>query len=352
MAQMEAVVLDAWSGDLDVRTVARPDPAAGEVRVEVKACGVTRTVENAVQGGFADDDSLLPRIPGHEFAGVVDAVGDGVEHLAVGDRVLAYFYLVCGTCPACRRGEANRCTAFDGWLGVQRDGAYAEYTTLPAANALPLPDDASFVDGAIAADGLATPLHVCDRTGIDDTDVVAVVGGAGRIGAHITQLAAARGAHVLGIEVTDARLDAVVALANARGIDARVTAIDGRGDLAAALQEAAPRTGGPTVVVDAVGDVDTLQSTWDALAMGGQVVTLTTHHDRAFAPPLKDFVVDEASLVGSRYATMDEVVRAAELLADDAVHATHAGRISLDDLPDYHASLRAGETHGMAILEP
>jgi len=106
------------------------------------------------------------------------------------------------------------------------------------------------------------------------------------------------------------------------------------------------------VAVDTVGDIDTLRDAWDALALGGDVVSLTTHHERSFAPLLKEFVVKEASLVGSRYATKDEVVRAARLLADDRVTAEYTQTVGLDEVPEVHEALRSGDTHGMTILEP
>ena len=348
MSTMNAVVLDEWVGELDVRTVERPTPDAGEVLVDVRACGVTRTIENAVQGGLSDADEHVPRIPGHEFAGVVAETGPGVTNFEAGDRVLAYFYLTCGHCDRCRRGDTNQCTNFGGWFGVQRDGAYAEATTIPESNVLPLPDEATFVDGAVAADGLATPLHVCERTGVRDDDTVLVVGAAGRIGVHLSQLAARRGAHVLAADVDEDRLAYVDQVTS----DA-VTPIDARGDdFAERARAATPHGEGPMVAVDTVGDIDTLRDAWDALALGGDVVSLTTHHERSFAPLLKEFVVKEASLVGSRYATKDEVVRAARLLADDRVTAEYTQTVGLDEVPEVHEALRSGDTHGMTILEP
>ena len=344
---MQAVVLDDWGGELTVREIDRPEPGPGEVRVEVGACGVTRTIENVVQGGLDDDPSLTPRIPGHEFAGTVDAVGEGVTGVTAGDRVLAYFYLTCGACDACRRGDDNQCGNFGGWYGVNTEGAYAEYAILPAGNALPLPDDASFAEGAVAADGVATPIHVCGRAGIDDADTVLVIGGAGRIGYHLSQVAGLRGAHVLAAEVEDERL------AHAGRAGDHVTPVDARReDFVEAVGAATPHGAGPTVVVDTVGDLGTLGASWDALAMGGRVVTLTTHHDRVFDAPMWAYVAKEASLVGSRYATKDEVVRAARLVGDGRVEADLADRLSLDEVAGYHERLRAGETSGMAVFEP
>jgi len=345
---MKAAVLADWGEELSVESLPTPNPAPDEVRVEVRACGVTRTVENAIQGGLDDDPGLVPRVPGHEFAGVVDAVGANVTDLAVGDRVLAYFYLSCGHCDACRTGAANQCTNFGGWFGVNCEGAYAEYTTLPAANALPMPEDLSFPAAAIAADGLATPLHVCERTEVGDDDTVLVVGAAGRIGIHLTQLAAARGAHVLAADVRPDRLAHVDDVTGAT-----VTTIDAsQPDFAQRLRTATPHGDGPTVVVDTVGDVETLEAAWDALAMGGQVVSLTTHHDRSFAPLLKDFVVKGASVLGSRYATKRQVVRAARLLADGRIDPVVTDEVGLAAVPSTHADIRNGDTYGMTILDP
>ncbi|MDZ7702626.1 MAG: alcohol dehydrogenase catalytic domain-containing protein [Halobacteriales archaeon] len=347
MTTMDAVVLDEWGGELAVREVAVPEPGPGEVRVEVGACGVTRTNENAVQGGLDDDPALTPRIPGHEFAGVVDAVGEGVTDVAPGDRVLAYFYLVCGHCDACRRGDDNQCSNFAGWTGVHTEGAYAEFAVIPAGNALPLADGATVAEGAVAADGVATPVHVCRRADVGDDDTVLIIGGAGRIGYHLAQVAGLRGAHVLAADVADERL------AHAETAGEHVTAVDARrDDFVEALREATPHGDGPTVAVDTVGDLDTLRAAWDALAMGGRVVSLTTHHDRVFDAPMWEYVATEASFVGSRYATKDEVVRAARLVADGRVRADVAERLTLDGVADYHARLRAGETRGMAVLEP
>lgn len=345
---MNAIVLPEWGGELSVESRDLPTPGPGEVRVEVRACGVTRTVENAIQGGLDDDPGLVPRIPGHEFAGVVDAVGDDVTDHAVGDRVLSYFYLTCGRCDACRSGATNRCTDFGGWLGVNADGAYAEYATLPAANALPIPDDLSFSAAAIAADGLATPLHICERTGVDDDDTVLVIGAAGRIGIHLTQLAAARGARVVAADIDDDRLAHVDSVTGPA-----VTTVDATSsDFVDRLRSATPYADGPSVVVDTVGDVPTLEAAWDALAMGGQVVSLTTHHERSFAPLLKDFVVKEASLVGSRYATKQQAVRAARLLADGRVDPVVTDTVGLSAVPSAHADIRNGDTFGTTILDP
>ena len=345
---MRACILDEWGGSLTVESVPTPSPGPNEVRVAVRACGVTRTIENAIQGGLDDDPGLTPRIPGHEFAGVVDEVGDFVDTVEPGDRVVAYFYLSCERCDACRSGNTNQCHNFGGWYGVNRDGAYAEQAIVPAPNVLPLAADASFAEGAIATDGLATPLHICHRTDIDESDTVLVIGAAGRIGIHLCQLAAARGAQVLGADIGDDRLAHIE-----RYTEDSVTAVDaGDDEFADVLGAETLYNDEPTVVVDVVGDLDTLDTAWSALGMGGQLVTLTTHHDRQFAPLLKEFVVTEGSIVGSRYATKSEVVRAGQLFASGRIDPVVTDRVGLDEVPAVHERIRDGESHGMVILEP
>ncbi|MFB6105152.1 MAG: alcohol dehydrogenase catalytic domain-containing protein [Halobacteriaceae archaeon] len=348
MASMQAVVLEEWGGDLSVQSVDRPSPGATEVVVDVQACGVTRTIENAIQGGLSDDPALTPRIPGHEFAGVVSEVGDAVDAVEVGDGVLAYFYLVCGSCEACRRGDTAQCLEMDGWVGVHREGAYAEQAVMPAANVLPLPDQASYAAGAVATDGLATPIHVCDRAGIDDTDTLLIVGAAGRVGIHLAQLAALRGAHVLAADVTDDRLAHVDEYT-----PGHVTPIDARGEaFAERVRAETPYRDGPTVVVDTVGDKETLETAWETLAMDGRLVSLTTHHDRALDRPLREFVERERAVLGSRYATKDEVVRAARLLADGRIDPVITDTVDLEAVPAVHDALHSGETAGMTVLDP
>lgn len=345
---MDAIVLDEWGGSLTPESVSTPQPDEGEVLVDVEACGVTRTVENAIQGGLSDDPELTPRIPGHEFAGEVAAVGEGVDELAEGDRVMAYFYLTCGTCDRCRAGRTNQCTAFGGWYGVNRDGAYAERAVLPVENALALPDGASYAEGAIATDGLATPLHVCERTDLGDEDTLLVIGAAGRIGIHLAQLAASLGANVIAADVGTERLDHVVEVTGGTAVpvDATDDGLEGR------IREATPYGTGPTVVVDTVGDVPTIRSAWESMAMGGRLVTLTTHHERAFAPLIREFVANESAILGSRYATKAEVVRAARLLADDRVDPVVTETVGLGEVPAVHNAIRSGDSHGFVLLEP
>src|SRR5258707_13208107 len=96
---MRALQIMAWGGPLGAADIARPSPGDGEVLVRVEACGIGLTVVNCMQGQLGDDPAFLPLTPGHELVGVVESAGPGVPAAVIGQRVAAYFYLVCGSCP-------------------------------------------------------------------------------------------------------------------------------------------------------------------------------------------------------------------------------------------------------------
>ena len=126
------------SRPLEARDVPVPEPAAGEVLVKVRACGVCRTDLHVVEGELPDPK--LPLVPGHQVVGTVDRLGEGVENLAVGERVgVPWLGGTDGTCPYCRGGYENLCER-PTFTGYGRDGGYAEYVTARADFVLPLPE--------------------------------------------------------------------------------------------------------------------------------------------------------------------------------------------------------------------
>ena len=137
-ATMRAMVLEAAGRPLDLRRRPRPEPAAGQVLVKVRACGVCRTDLHVVDGELTEP--RLPLVPGHEVVGGVAEAGKGVEGLAAGDRVgIPWLGWTCGRCRFCRSGAENLCEKAR-FTGYQIDGGYAEYTVADARYCLPLPD--------------------------------------------------------------------------------------------------------------------------------------------------------------------------------------------------------------------
>jgi L-iditol 2-dehydrogenase len=168
-------------------------PAAGEVVIEVAACGVCGTDRSIFRGEYAVDS---PVVLGHEYAGTVIEVGQRVDNLASGDRVCVDPNITCGSCAYCRRGLTHLCSALRP-LGISRDGGFARFSHLPARYAYRLPDHVPFEEGA-----LVEPVACCLR-GIQQAELSvgdsAVILGAGPIGSILLMLALGAGATKLAV---------------------------------------------------------------------------------------------------------------------------------------------------------
>jgi L-gulonate 5-dehydrogenase len=234
-------------GRLSVAEKPRPEPARGEVRVRVGYGGLCGSDVHILHG--ENPFVTYPRVIGHEFAGRIEAVGEGVSAARVGELVAVDPVLGCGRCYPCSVGRRNVCRSLE-VLGVHRDGGFSAYLCAPAANA-------HVVSGGISEKWAATvepfaiAANVTTRTGVFPSDV-ALVFGAGPIG--LTVLQVLKGVHGVRVLVTD-RLDERLERARACGADEAINTA--REELPKALH----RLGldGPSLVVDAVGHPSLLE---------------------------------------------------------------------------------------------
>ena len=332
-----------WGGPLRWESFDIPAPKAGEVLIRVEACGIGLTVLNCIRGDLANDAASLPRVPGHEIVGRVEAIGDGVTGLAIGQRVMAYFYLVCGRCPACTAGQDSLCANLAGWVGVHRDGGYAPFTILPAGNAIPLPDAIPAAQATAIPDAIATPLHVCrTRARIQQGDRVAVVAAGGGVGIHMVEMAAHFGARVAGLEATEAKFDAIVAAGG--------TPVLSRSFDAIALR---PAWAGepPTVVIDLLGSRDSVTWALRVLPLGGRLVLLTTFRDVEAILSPRDMVLRELTILGSRYASKAELRESADLVASGKIHPVVSEVVGPEGIEEVHGALRNGTLVGRGAVD-
>ena len=254
---MKALVLNSPL-DLAVRDV--PDPGApgpGEVRVRVQSVGICGSDVHYYEHGRIGDFVLrAPMILGHEASGVVEAVGQGVEALAPGDRVAMEPGVPCGDCRECMTGRYNLCRDVRFWATPPYDGVLAENVNHPAALAFRLPEHMSTEEGALM-EPLAVGVHACERGGVRPGCVVAV-NGAGTIGCVTLLAALAYGAsQVIVADVVPARLERAEKLGAAAVVDARseslaeavMAATGGRG--ADVGVECSGHPGGPQTLIDA-----------------------------------------------------------------------------------------------------
>jgi D-arabinose 1-dehydrogenase-like Zn-dependent alcohol dehydrogenase len=183
------------NGQFELVDVDIPQPGPGQVRVKVHACGVCHSDALTVMGAMGN---TFPRAPGHEVAGAVDAVGDGVTSWSAGDRVGVGWFGGCDfTCEACRRGDFISC-ANGQVAGISYDGGYAEYMVAPAEALARIPDDLSDVDAAPLLCAGITTFNALRTSVARPGDLVAIlgVGGLGHLG---IQYAAKMGFEVVAI---------------------------------------------------------------------------------------------------------------------------------------------------------
>ncbi len=295
---MEAAVLVQFKEPLEIREV--PEPACGphDAVVRVEACGVCRSDWHVWQGdwGWVGVRPKLPLVLGHEFAGVVETVGEAVGQFRPGDRVTASFRVACGRCAFCRSGRSNLCPQ-GGVLGVDLDGAFARRVRVPEADAnlVRLPEQVDFVCAASLGCRFTTAYHaVVNRAGVRPGEWVAVFG-LGGVGLSAVQVAAAAGAQVVAVDVRERQLQLALR-------EGAVAAVDASShDPVRRVRELTDGQG-PHVVVEAVGTGQTIQQAVRCVRRGGRVVQvgLTGHEEQGTVPfPVDRMVLLEVSFLGS-----------------------------------------------------
>lgn len=177
--------------DLRVEQSDTPVPGSGEVQIQVKACGICGTDVHIYEGDKGAAEVNPPTILGHEFSGVITAVGSGVERFRIGDRVCIDPNCYCGACDYCREGEVHFCEHMIGY-GTTENGGFAEYCVVNESQVYRLGEHTSFEQGAMA-EPVACCLHGIDMCNIQPGYQVVVIGG-GMIGLLMLQLAKLAGA--------------------------------------------------------------------------------------------------------------------------------------------------------------
>lgn len=212
---MKAAVLH---GNEDIRYEDIPKPAAepGEVLIRVKACGICGSdIPRVLHHGAHN----YPIVLGHEFSGIVEAVGAGVSHVHIGQRAAGAPLLPCMRCDDCARGDYSLCKHYS-FIGSRKYGAFAEYVALPEANAVTFDDSISFIQGAMFEPSTVA-IHGVKLSGMQGGENVAVLGG-GTIGQFTAQWARIFGARTVTVfDLEDSRLALAMKLGADYGINTR-----------------------------------------------------------------------------------------------------------------------------------
>ncbi len=326
-----------------------PDPQVpphGAV-VQVRATGVCRSDWHAWVGHDPTVD--FPHVPGHEFAGVVRAVGPEVTGFQGGERVTAPFCCGCGACSTCRTGLQNLCQqeyqpGFDGW------GSFAEYVMVPWAdvNLVPLPAGLDFDVAASLGCRFVTAFRgLVDQAEVVPGETVAVYG-CGGVGLAAVMIAAASGARVVAVDIHDEKLDLARELGGHETVNAQAA------DPVEAVRELAG--GGVHVAVDALGSRKTFQQGIRSLRPRGRHLQLgLLLADDALPPaPMHEVIRQELTVMGShgmqawRYSSLFEFIRSRNLPLRRLIGAHRP----LAEAGPALAAMASFAPVGVTILEP
>ncbi len=277
--KMRAVQISAKGGPLELVEKDLPEPGPGQVRIKVEACGICRG-DNVTVAGLSPS-LRYPRVPGHEIAGTIDALGAGVSGWSQGQRVgLGWFGGHCGQCEACRRGEFVGCVKME-IPGIAYDGGYAEYMVAPISSLASIPDDLSSVDAAPLLCAGITTFNALRHAGARAGSLVAIqgLGGLGHLGVQFSAK--------LGYET--------VAIARgqekepfARQLGAKHYIDSDSEDIAARLKA----LGGAQLVLSTITDAKAMSRSIDGLGFGGKLLIVGVSRE-----PLE---VTPGQLVGAR----------------------------------------------------
>lgn len=301
---MRAAVLHA-TGDLRIDDAEVPTPGPGEVLIRVSVCGVCGS--DATEFGRGLVLAVPPVTLGHEFVGVVEAVGEGVSSPAVGATVVSGAGISCGKCKPCLLGRTNLCRNYS-TLGFHHDGGLAGYVVSPADIVLDVSDSGLALDTLGLTQPMAIAVHAVRRSGLR-AGQDAVIIGVGGIGAFITVAAAATGARVLVVDLNEERLELALRLG------ATATLVPGTATLTERLDELGMDV---DVFFEVSGSAPGLASVLEAAQPGATIVPVGIQRGEP-ALPLGKWTLNEYTIVGTvAHVFRDDFPEAVRLLGTRA----------------------------------
>jgi threonine dehydrogenase-like Zn-dependent dehydrogenase len=345
MATMKGVVLPG-SRRLEMREYQVPDPGPGEVLIRMKAsslCGSDlRAIYRPEQQGTGPE-AYQGVIAGHEPCGQIEQVGSQVRRFREGDRVVVYHIAGCGLCHDCRSGWMISCRSPErAAYGWQRHGGHAPFMLAHERTLVALPDELSYLDGAMVACGLGTAYAACLRASVSGRDAVLVTG-LGPVGMGTALLCRAMGARVVGVEAVPERRD----LAGRLGF----TEVLPPGANLREQWQAATAGNGFEVAIDCSGNAEARHLCLEAARDWGRVVFVGEGGTVTFEPsPL--LIHKQLTLHGSWVCSIGQMEELVERLVRWNLHpellVTH--RYSLDQAREAYETFDRGCTGKVAIV--
>ena len=338
---MKAVRYHGPGQPFRLEEVDRREPEAGEVLVRITASGICHT-ELHFKSGLLDL-GVAPITMGHESVGRIEAVGEGVSPGRADERVIIYYYVGCLECAYCHVGNEHLCPNLRAEYGFISDGGYAEYITVPARNAVPLPAAIPDVEAAPIGCGVTTAVHAAKLAEPEIGEWV-VVYGVGGVGFGLVQLARTTGARTIAVGRSAEKLDKALEL----GAEIAVNASE-----EAASERIRRITGGAgaDVVYECVGTEESMKEASAALGRRGRLVFVGYSPDSFTVHPIQ-LVVFEQTVMGAVGATLNDLYKAVDLVERGVVRTVVDRTLPLEQFESGLNALERGELVGRAVLVP
>ncbi|MBN2781424.1 MAG: alcohol dehydrogenase catalytic domain-containing protein [Candidatus Marinimicrobia bacterium] len=333
---MRAAVFHHSYEPLKIEDVPVPSVGAHDVRIAIRTCSICHTDMQFIDQGMAPN-MKPPLILGHEIAGIIEETGSEVKKFKSGDRVIVPAMISCNHCLACKTWNETHCENIRR-IGVDCNGGFAEYITVPDFHPYHLPHEYSFEAGSLISNVLVGAYHlVYDRINIRAGEKV-VIFGAGGFGLGILQMAKLRDAKVFMVDIFDWKLK-----------EAKLLGADGilNSNKVNVCEEAVIDMLGekPDIVIETIGAPRTLLQAMNTLKKGGRLV-LAGITENALPFLIGRIIENEIALIGASGAPRRKIPEIIHLLEDGKITLEHlvTKRFDLDHINDAINTLRMGQT--------
>lgn len=340
MKDMRAVVIQK-PGAIALKRVSIPTPPEGFVRVKVQAAAICATDLEVLDGNIPAN---YPLIPGHEWSGIVDAVGSKADASWIGKRVVGSNDVACLKCEACRSGNWRYCKDFEE-IGFRRDGAYAEYVVVPAYGLCELPENVSFVHGALC-EPLGVALGTLEKANAKFGDTCLIMG-AGSIGLCILAVAKTMGMRKIVVcAATEKRLSI------AKKMGASYTIATGGQDFSPQdfrEEMKGIHPNGTDVVIDATGMEECIQNCLKLARKGGTVVLAGYGRGKLMNIRIDDIHINNLRVIGAGN-NWNQHQKAVSLMSEGLIDIEHFAT-DLISLEEYEKGLELARKRPEGFLK-
>ena len=339
---MRAMCVTEYGQPLQLMELPTPSPPPGYALLQVLTCGLCFSDVKTVRGHMPYSPGLrLPHVAGHEVCGRVVEVNGPSSRISVGDRVVTYHVWGCRECASCRRGEEQICLNPRAWMGFTHPGGFQEFLAVPVEYLLPVPERLPDHLAPALTCALGTAYRAVVSRGATAPGERVLVLGLGGVGLHAALIAQALGARTMGVEATEQK-----ALAAQKSGVHEVTFGSNVRDLVT------EQTNGEMadVVIETTGVPALLEQARLMCRPGGRIVSVGYHVGEMMATSSDQLVLLEQSVLGSRYASREDMERGIRMVADGLFTPVVDEVLDLEDVNSAIGKLEAGTVNGRLAL--